>query len=105
VVLATEAQRSVVARPLDSARVVDSSARSAAQRDPPQSAGYQTRLPGFRPAIVQGAGEPDWLQSARQVRRQGVPLLRPWQNPGMFVSLGVNARGVPGIYLVQKSVH
>jgi hypothetical protein len=104
-VLASEARPVVAARSLDSTRGIDPGALTATSRDLPRAAGYETRLPGFRPVVDQSANEPAWLRSAHQVRRQGVPLLRPWQNSSMFVSLGVNARGVPGIYLVQKSSH
>ena len=103
--LASEARRSVVSRRLDGARVIGASESSTAQRNLPQAAEYATRLSGFGPVVGPRVNEPDWMQSARQVRRQGVPLLRPWQNSKMFISLGVSARGVPGIYLVQKIAH
>jgi hypothetical protein len=39
---------------------------------------------------------------ARRVRREGLPIARLWQNKSALVSLGLNQRGKPGLWLIQK---
>jgi hypothetical protein len=39
---------------------------------------------------------------ARRVHREGLPLARLWENHSTLVSLGLNQRGKPGIWLIQK---
>jgi hypothetical protein len=34
--------------------------------------------------------------------REGLPVARLWQNHTALVSLGLNSKGKPGIWLVQK---
>ncbi len=38
----------------------------------------------------------------RRVHREGVPLARLFENHSTLVSLGLNPRGKPGIWLIQK---
>jgi len=40
---------------------------------------------------------------AHRVRRQGLPIARLWQNKSALLSLGLNQRGKPGLWLVQKT--
>lgn len=40
---------------------------------------------------------------ARRVRREGLPLARLWENHGALLSLGLNQRGKPGLWLIQKT--
>jgi hypothetical protein len=42
-------------------------------------------------------------QFARRVRREGLPVLRLWQNHAALLSLGFNNRGKPGLWIVQKT--
>lgn len=51
-----------------------------------------------RPAIV---GKATTL--ARRLRHEGLPIARLWENHSAFVSLGLNGRGKPGLWLVQKT--
>jgi hypothetical protein len=37
-----------------------------------------------------------------RVRREGLPVARLWQNNSALVSLGLNQRGKPGLWLIQK---
>jgi hypothetical protein len=37
-----------------------------------------------------------------RVHREGLPVARLWQNKSALVSLGLNQRGKPGLWLIQK---
>jgi hypothetical protein len=39
---------------------------------------------------------------AERFRHEGLPVARLWENHSALVSLGLNSRGKPGIWLVQK---
>jgi len=39
---------------------------------------------------------------ARRVHREGLPVARLWENKSALVSLGLNQRGKPGLWLTQK---
>lgn len=41
-------------------------------------------------------------QFARRVHREGLPVARLWENNSALVSLGLNPKGKPGLWLVQK---
>jgi hypothetical protein len=38
----------------------------------------------------------------RRVHREGLPLARLWESHSTLVSLGLNGRGKPGLWLIQK---
>jgi hypothetical protein len=38
----------------------------------------------------------------RRIHREGLPVARLWESHSALVSLGLNARGKPGIWLIQK---
>jgi hypothetical protein len=40
---------------------------------------------------------------ANRLHREGLPLARVWENKSAFVSLGLNQRGKPGLWLIQKT--
>ena len=40
---------------------------------------------------------------ARRFRREGLPVARLWEGHSALVSLGLNSRGKPGLWLVQKT--
>lgn len=40
---------------------------------------------------------------AQRFRREGLPIARLWQNHEAMLSLGLNQRGKPGLWLVQKT--
>ena len=40
---------------------------------------------------------------ARRFHREGLPVARLWENKSALVSLGLNQRGKPGLWLVQKT--
>ena len=39
---------------------------------------------------------------ARRVHREGLPVARLWENHAALVSLGLNQRGKPGLWIMQK---
>ena len=41
-------------------------------------------------------------QMARRFHREGLPVARLWENKSALVSLGLNQRGKPGLWLIQK---
>jgi hypothetical protein len=69
------------------------------------------RTPGGResnlPALGADAGEVRTMSRvesfARRVHREGLPLARLWENHSALVSVGLNAKGKPGLWLVQKT--
>jgi hypothetical protein len=40
---------------------------------------------------------------ARRVHREGLPVARLWENNSALVSLGLNQKGKPGLWLIQKT--
>jgi hypothetical protein len=40
---------------------------------------------------------------AQHVRREGLPLARLWENKSALLSLGLNKKGKPGLWIVQKT--
>jgi hypothetical protein len=40
---------------------------------------------------------------ARRFHREGLPVARLWENHSALVSLGLNGKGKPGLWLVQKT--
>lgn len=38
----------------------------------------------------------------RRVHREGLPLARLWENDSALVSLGLNKKGKPGLWIIQK---
>jgi hypothetical protein len=40
---------------------------------------------------------------ANRVHREGLPAARLWENKSALVSLGLNQRGKPGLWLIQKT--
>jgi hypothetical protein len=69
------------------------------------------RTPGSResnlPALEADASDARVMSRAesfvRRVHREGLPVARLWENHSALVSLGLNAKGKPGLWLVQKT--
>ncbi len=74
------------------------------QRAPVAESGAheQSRLPGFRAETSTGRNPGGVEGFARRVRREGLPIARLWENKSSLVSLGLNQRGKPGLWFVQK---
>jgi hypothetical protein len=55
------------------------------------------------PAMGTQLRTPNRLQEfARRVHREGLPVARLWENQSALVSLGLNNKGKPGLWIVQK---
>ncbi len=54
------------------------------------SDGAQTRIPSRAEEF------------ARRVHREGLPVARLWENKSALLSLGLNKKGKPGLWIVQK---
>jgi hypothetical protein len=54
------------------------------------SAGRQARIPGRIEEF------------ARRAHREGLPVARLWENKTALLSLGLNQKGKPGLWIVQK---
>jgi hypothetical protein len=59
-----------------------------------------TQLPNL------GAGNtrirPPLAELARHLQHEGLPIARLWENNSALIHLGLNQRGKPGLWLVQK---
>lgn len=68
-----------------------------------QGSGGEVQSSAFA-ASVAGAKPMSRIEAfARQVRHEGLPVARLWENHAALVSLGLNPRGKPGLWLIQKT--
>jgi hypothetical protein len=95
----------VVRRSLDTRRAAVLSIHLDERGDPLVVADRSAELARLCPLGAQWATSPEWQRQAATARRQGISFMRPWQNSRMFVSIGLSRKGVPGIYIVQKTNH
>lgn len=70
----------------------DDAAGRGLQEDPPS---LRSDLPAMR---TMGRAQ----EMARRFRREGLPVARLFESRSALVSLGLNQRGKPGIWLIQK---
>ena len=47
--------------------------------------------------------QPSMQDRVRLFRRDGFPVARLWENRSALVHLGFNAKGKPGLWVVQKT--
>ena len=40
---------------------------------------------------------------ARRVHKEGLPVARLWETHSTLVSIGLNPKGKPGLWLIQKT--
>jgi hypothetical protein len=90
-------------------------------RAPAQSLTAEDRAPIFPSALAHrrfaateetsqlpslGAGNPriraPLPELARHIQHEGLPIARLWENHSALVHIGLNQRGKPGLWLVQK---
>ena len=62
----------------------------------------QLQLPELGANVTQSRIPSRAEEFARRVHREGVPVARLWENKSARVSLGLNEKGKPGLWLVQK---
>lgn len=60
------------------------------------------RLPTLGAEAQQGHIASPMEELARRVHHEGLPVARLWENKSALVSLGLNQRGKPGLWVVQK---
>jgi hypothetical protein len=71
---------------------------------PRQTLGAQTRfqLPAFGAEAAPGRVPGRVEEFAQRVHREGLPVARVWENKSALVSLGLNQKGKPGLWIIQK---
>jgi hypothetical protein len=63
----------------------------------------QLQLPDLGANVTQSRIPSRAEELARRVHREGLPVARLWQNKSALVSLGLNDKGKPGLWLIQKT--
>ena len=67
------------------------------------SANYEDQLPALGAADESAARIMSRAEIfTRRLHREGIPIVRLWEGHTAFVSLGLNQRGKPGLWLMQK---
>lgn len=90
--------RSVAQSPAESAPFP--SPRRAAAAEHEQRAGEQAQSLGAHgPQLTE---ESKAQEMARRFHREGLPVARLWESRTALVSFGLNQRGKPGLWLIQK---
>jgi hypothetical protein len=62
----------------------------------------QLQLPDLGAEVTHSRISSRAEEIARRVHREGLPVARLWENKSVLVSLGLNEKGKPGLWLVQK---
>jgi hypothetical protein len=70
--------------------------RSLGGQEQIQLSGLNSETP---PARIPGRVE----ELALRFHREGLPIARLWENKSALVSLGLNQKGKPGLWIVQKT--
>jgi hypothetical protein len=65
--------------------------------------GSEERYPSLRFGMGKARSMSATEAFARRFHREGLPVARLWENKSALVSLGLNQRGKPGLWLVQKT--
>jgi hypothetical protein len=60
------------------------------------------RSSGLRNAELNFRGMSDAETLVRRIHREGLPVARLWDSKSALLSIGLNQRGKPGIWLTQK---
>ena len=53
--------------------------------------------------VIHWQNKPDLLRVARNLRRNGLPLISLWRSGRSLAAIGLSPRGVPGLYFTQKA--
>jgi hypothetical protein len=69
----------------------------------PLGAQEDIRLPSLGFESMQTPQRGRAQEFVSRVRREGLPVARLWQNHSALVSIGLNQRGKPGLWLTQKT--
>ncbi|MDB6083830.1 MAG: hypothetical protein JWN43_1711 [Gammaproteobacteria bacterium] len=95
------AHESIADRPANGVAAAIASARSSLHRGDAAADG------GSLPALGAAAGQARVMSRAEALvthfHREGLPLARLWENHSALISLGLNPKGKPGLWFVQKT--
>jgi hypothetical protein len=69
---------------------------------PPWGTQTPLQLPDLGAQGPQSRSPSRMEEFARHVHKEGLPVARLWENKSALVSLGLNQRGKPGLWIVQK---
>ena len=64
--------------------------------------GQDIQLPAMGARAAQGRIPSRAEEFARRVHREGLPVARLWENKSALLSLGLNKKGKPGLWITQK---
>jgi hypothetical protein len=53
--------------------------------------------------VIHWQNRPDLLRVARNLRRNGLPVVSLWRSGRSLAAIGLSPRGVPGLYFTQKA--
>jgi hypothetical protein len=62
----------------------------------------QSEVPALGSTGAQSRIDSPMQALARRVHREGLPVARLWENKSALVSLGLNQKGKPGLWIIQK---
>jgi hypothetical protein len=62
----------------------------------------QLQLPGMGAEAPQKRTPGRAEEFVRRVHREGLPVARLWENKSALLSLGLNQKGKPGLWIIQK---
>ncbi len=68
----------------------------------PSASQEQPELPSLGTAGARARIPGRLEEFARRVHREGLPVARLWENNSALVSLGLNQKGKPGLWIIQK---
>ena len=60
------------------------------------------QLPAMGAGVAHGRTPSRAEEFARRVHREGLPVARIWENKSALLSLGLNKKGKPGLWIIQK---
>jgi hypothetical protein len=86
-------------RPPELPQLADSEVGSANRRASAADNSVSANLRQFSAAKPMGAAQ----EFARRVHREGLPVARILETRSALVSLGLNQKGKPGLWLIQKT--
>jgi hypothetical protein len=75
---------------------------SARHTDAAPEAHAEDEVPGLATVVHPMTPVARAQEMARRFQREGLPVARLWQNHAAMLSLGLNQRGKPGLWLIQK---
>jgi hypothetical protein len=70
---------------------------------PPGGVETQMQLPDLGAQVTQARIPSRMEEFARRVHKEGLPVARLWENKSALLSLGLNQKGKPGLWIVQKT--